>query len=431
MRPEAHAPPPAPEPAGERVATLIAAAAIILGVAARGWAVAHRGSLFLDEASLALNVLSRGFVGLTRPLAWGQAAPVGYLWIERAAVNALGASEVALRAWPFVAGAATLPFTWLVARRIAGPWPAAFATVAVSCSLLGTRYASEAKPYASDALVAIGLAWLALRVLDAGVDAPRARGRWWLLGACGAVAVVVSLPAVFVLGATGVAVGAAVWVWRDAGARRAALACAVAWIAVFAVVWLGGIRGAAHAAYLQEYWAPVMLQPGRPALAARVVRAIGSVAATPLWWEASVAFTLAAVAAWAVGAVRLARRNRVAAVLVVGPVALAAAASMLGVYPLSDRLAYFAAPLGMIAVGVALDAVAGAVGAGPVSATAGGAARGAVATTLRALVALALGAGVGADAWHLIRAPGALEPTHDLFASVAAEARATHEPVYV
>ncbi|MDQ8155451.1 MAG: hypothetical protein P3B98_12400, partial [Gemmatimonadota bacterium] len=61
----------------ERAATIVAWCAIVLGLVARTWALSQRGSLWLDEASLALNIMTRSFGELLQPLDWGQAAPVG------------------------------------------------------------------------------------------------------------------------------------------------------------------------------------------------------------------------------------------------------------------------------------------------------------------------------------------------------------------
>ena len=379
------------------------------GAAARAWVWTHRGSLFLDEASLALNVLARDFAGLARPLDWGQAAPVGYLWIERGAFLAFGPGEVALRAWSFVAGVAVLPLTWAVARRLAGLRAAAFSVTALACSLIAMRYAAEAKPYAGDALVAIAMTWLSLRVLDAMDDMPR----WAWLGVAGVAAVYVSLPAVFTLAA--VAATLAPPAWRSGPHPRRALAgCAVAWLAAFGLEWLVVLRHAVGDPYLTEYWAPVMLDPSQPALVARTLRAVASVGSTPLRWEASLADAAVGVAAWTWGVVVAGRRSRTALLLLAGPVAFATAASLLGLYPLSDRLAFFAAPAATIAVGMALDAIA----------------RPAAAATTVA-VGVVVGVWVGADGARVVREPGSLEPTRELFRGVAAAADSANAPVYV
>src|SRR5438067_470214 len=49
-------------------------------------------SLWLDEASLALNVLNRGFSSLTGELDFNQGAPVGFLFAEKVLTILIGSS---------------------------------------------------------------------------------------------------------------------------------------------------------------------------------------------------------------------------------------------------------------------------------------------------------------------------------------------------
>ncbi|HYV03781.1 MAG TPA: hypothetical protein VFB82_04300, partial [Blastocatellia bacterium] len=59
-------------------------------------------ALYVDEGALALNVINRGFAGFLRPLDLNQAAPPGFLALEKIAVAALGTGEYALRLFPFL-----------------------------------------------------------------------------------------------------------------------------------------------------------------------------------------------------------------------------------------------------------------------------------------------------------------------------------------
>lgn len=398
-------------------AARIALLAILVGCAARLWVFSHRGSLWLDEASLALNVHVRDFAGLARPLDWGQAAPVGFLWLQKVLTVALGPAEWVLRLVPLLAGVATLWLAWRAGRRLVGAPAAALAVTALACSLLAIRYSAEARPYASDAVVALALVSLALDVLDA----PDARRRWTWLGVAGAVGVLVSLPSAFVLAAIGVALLPDV-LRQGRAVRLVALVGVVAWLAVFGALWVLTIGEASGGAYLREYWAPVMLDLRAKDFVARLIRAAASGAATPLQWTGSVEVALACVGAWLAGVVVIAWRSWRHAMLVAGPFAIAALASMAGVYPLSDRLAFFAAPLTLLAVTAPFGDALAWVGQRLDS-------RAERAATL-AMAAVA-GAWVGTDGMRVVRAPGSLEPTHALFASVRADAARTGTPVYV
>jgi hypothetical protein len=351
------------------------------------------------------------------PLDWGQAAPVGFLWLLKVATSLLGSAEWVLRLWPFLAGAATLPLVWAVGRRIAGPGAGLLATVAMACSLLAIRYSTEAKPYASDAFLALGLVWVATWVFDTPTD----RRRWGTMGLYGVLAILLSLPSAFVLAAIGLALAPVAW--RAGTQVRAALvACGAAWLGVFGVLWQLVVREASAGAYLKEYWAPVMLDPSASDFLARGIRMLASVAATPLRWDGDLAPALAAIAVALCGVWAIARKQPAFAVLLAGPAALGAMASMAGLYPMSDRLAFFAAPLVLIA---AAKCVSGAV-----SMLAGrGGPRAAEGALVAAAVAVALW--VGSDSWRMVRAPGSLEPTRELFRAIRAEAIQEGVPVYV
>ena len=394
----------------------IAFAAVVAGAGLRFWVYARRGSLWLDESSLALNVLARGFGELADPLDWGQAAPVGFLWTEKALVTLLGSAEWVVRLLPFLAGAATPWLAWRVGRRAAGSAAGALASVALAVSLLAIRYSAEAKPYATDALVTLALVHLAFAVLEQ----PHVARRWVLLGAAGMASVPASLPSAFVLAAIGLALARDAWRQR-AAIRALAAGSGAAWLGVFGVLWVLGVREASGTAYLREYWAPVMLDPSAPDFVARLIRAAASATATPLQWSGSIGVALAATGCWLAGVAVVARRDWRNALLLGGPLVVAAAASVAGAYPLSDRLAYFVAPLALVAVAVpagalivSLQALLGRAGA---------------AASWLAVAALA--AWVGADGARIVRAPGSLESTHALFASVKADAGAGGVPVYV
>jgi hypothetical protein len=386
---------------------------ILAGGAVRLWVLTERGSLWLDEASLALNILGRGFGGLAAPLDWGQAAPVGFLWIVKALTAVLGTEEWVLRLVPCVAGVALLPLTWVVGRRLVGEGGALLATTAVGSSLLAIRYSAEAKPYASDAAIALALVWLATRVMDAPDD----RRRFHLLVAAGVAAVILSLPAAFVIGAIGLAI-----LGGSRVPKQKVVAASAAWLATFALTWFVVVRESSGGAYLREYWAPVMLDVSAPNFVARALRLLASVSSTPLRWDGELAPAAIVMVATLCGVFAVARTSMAMALLVVGPTLFAGAASLGGLYPMSDRLAFFAAPLMMLAGG---KCVAGAI--------AMIAARGGPRLANGALVATAaaIAAWIGTDAQRLVRAPGQLEPTRALFQNLRLDAGTSGAPVYV
>ncbi len=125
-----------------------------LGILLRLYHFAARRSLWIDEARLALDILSRGYIDLLRPLDWDQSAAPGFLWLTRFVTQLIGSGELALRAVAFVAGVGALLLLYRITRQLLpGFWGRAFV---LSWGALGPQliyYSNEVKPYSLDLLV--------------------------------------------------------------------------------------------------------------------------------------------------------------------------------------------------------------------------------------------------------------------------------------
>lgn len=305
------------------------------------------GAFWGDEAALAHNLATRTAAQLFRPLDHWQAAPVGFLVLERWLGLASGWDEGIMRLLPLLAAIATLILGARAVRAACGPAPAAVATLLLACSPEMIRYAGELKPYASDAMVSVGLFALTLRAVG--------RGGWRRAGPlamAGVVAPWFSLPSTFVLAAIGVCL---IGRLGRAGHRRWALGCAAlaaAWAASFGVEYALSLRSAAQAAEVRGYWS-------------------GSFAPFPpgplddwMWYAGKALYLLEPVTgrparhltmlAFLAGSVLLGRRDRMGIACVGSTIAATLAASALGVYPFAGRLLLFLMPLAVLPVAVAV-----------------------------------------------------------------------------
>lgn len=173
--------------------------------------------LWCDETMIAANFLDRGYLDLLRPLDYRQVAPLLWLALELTSVKLFGFSEWSLRLLPFLCGAASVPLFRHAAGRVVSGVPLLLAVAVFAVSGWTLRYTGEVKPYASDLFVALALLALALEWWRA----PERVGWLWALAAAGPLAVALSLPSLFVLGAVGLTLA---WpVWRS-GRRDARLA---------------------------------------------------------------------------------------------------------------------------------------------------------------------------------------------------------------
>jgi hypothetical protein len=330
-----------------RAWTCVAISFIIVGAGLRLLGFFSQGQLYIDDARLALNIASRSFGDLIRPLDYGQIAPIPFLWLERLITRTGGVNEYALRLFPLLAGIAVVALVWKVGRRALGEQPAAIATCLAAVSTFLMSYANAVKQYSSDALVTVVLVWLVLDVLDAGDR----RVCWVRLALAGAAALWISHPAVFVLvgAAAALPVSAAVravphW-WQRYGLTM------LVWIGAFTATYVLFYQTGERDAAMREFWKPTFLSLGAPDVVTRAGRAARAILVPPLVWPGGTALgtslvlgVLTGVAFFAGLLAILRAQGPSLALLCAGPYVAVLGAALIGTYPPADRLLLFAAP---------------------------------------------------------------------------------------
>jgi hypothetical protein len=332
------------ETAFHRLLPAVAGGVLALGMLLRVRQYVAQRSLWLDELSVALNLASRDFLDLLRPLDYNQSAPVLFLWAQELATRLGGLGELTLRFVPLMCGIALLPVAWLAARRLLQPWAAVCAVLLLAVSPLLVWHANEVKPYAGDALASAAMLVLALRTLDAPTDWLR----WRALAVGGVVALLGSTPSLFVLGGVALAIALEPGVRRDRTAVRRAAVTVVSWGAVFTAVYLAVYRPVARSGFMQRYWGDEFLRfdLSLPGTIGRAMGRLLEVAFLPYLDGVPLhVVTAIAGALLVVGAAHTARRHGLSrAALLVAPLLLVFAASLLRRYPLEPRLLLFAVP---------------------------------------------------------------------------------------
>lgn len=138
-------------------------AVLCVGLFMRGYQYFMNRSLWHDEAHLALNFISHGYEGLTKPLDNWQAAPVLFLFSVETCTRIFGFSEMALRFTPFIISLFTLPVFYFFCYELTKNKRLsliAFLIFSVNISLV--YYASELKPYIIDACMFVIIPWVAI-----------------------------------------------------------------------------------------------------------------------------------------------------------------------------------------------------------------------------------------------------------------------------
>jgi hypothetical protein len=179
------------------------ALALALGLGLRCYHYLSNPAVWHDEAALLVNVLGKGFADLLGPLFYSEAAPPLFLWLQRAVALGLGDGTFALRLLPFLASGAAFLAAVTLARRLLSPWGVVWFALLFGCSDRLLWHACEAKPYAVDVLVAVGL--LATFVFRRADDEGALLRRLTLYAALSPLLVFLSFPACFLLGGAALA----------------------------------------------------------------------------------------------------------------------------------------------------------------------------------------------------------------------------------
>jgi hypothetical protein len=306
-------------------------------------------SLWVDEASLALNVLGRSIGGLWRPLDFLQAAPVGFLMLQKVTVSLLGGSEYALRLVPLMAGLISLPLFLALARRTVGPMAGLVGLAMMSLSKGLIYYSSEAKQYSTDVVCCLLILLATLHALRGG---GRARRMAWF-AVTGVFAIWFSHPSVFVFGGAAVTLLAAAFATRNRRWIKAiVIALTAAFISSAANYWLL-LRPLRHSSALHDFWAREGFMPWPIAprsflwLWNTFFRAYG----TPGGIKVPAFLHLLLL----IGAVVLLYRSLALLLMLLLPPLLALMAAALHQYPYFHRLTLFALPMYFLLAAVGFE----------------------------------------------------------------------------
>ncbi|MEO0164681.1 MAG: hypothetical protein ABIL39_00895 [candidate division WOR-3 bacterium] len=129
----------------------------------------YNRSLTEGEAPLALNIITRSYSELFKPLDYVQAAPIGFLYIEKSLVNLLGNNEYALRLFPLITGILTIFLFYAILKLMGDSRLLIFALGLFILNDHLIYFSSEVKPYASDVFWGLLLVLITLRACQNGL----------------------------------------------------------------------------------------------------------------------------------------------------------------------------------------------------------------------------------------------------------------------
>ncbi len=324
-------------------------ALVLLGVALRVWAYLSDGSFWLDEILLSRNIVGLPLPELlTQPLKLDQVAPRGFLFVERLAVSTFGETELALRLFPFLCGVLGLVLFRRLAERTLDGWGVPFAVALCAIAVPFLRYGAEVKQYEVDSTATILLLLLALDIRRPDASTRRLA----FTGLAGVAIVLFSQASVLVM--AGVGLGFAVlWLLTcDRSDRRVLIYTMPLWAMAALLAIAAGFKSMTPSTreFMYNFWRPGFFP--RPMKSPVDIRWFWDQALTLftdptlLRYRWPAIFLVVAL----VGVVALWRAQRDVALLVLGPLVMAAGAAVAHQYPFRGRLILYLLPTLFLAI---------------------------------------------------------------------------------
>jgi len=210
--------------------------------------IANR-SLWADEASLALNIVNRNFIGLTQPLNSNQGAPIGFLFVEKLLITIFGNFDYILRLFPLFCGISAVYLMYRTSREAIG-WFGLFGLLMFNLSWNLVNYSSELKQYSTDTAAALLILLLTLRYTN-NASTDRAL---WVLCIAGILCMWLSHPAVFIIGGVGLLLGYQAITIKTGHSLPKLAITGFLWAANLWFIYNLSLQGLASNNYLENYW---------------------------------------------------------------------------------------------------------------------------------------------------------------------------------
>lgn len=324
------------QPKTSKIITQLAFLAIAYGIIIRLAQYISNRSLWGDEAYIALNIVNRSYLELLQPLDYDQAAPPGFLWLEKLAVQLFGNNEYALRLFPLTAGIVSLFVVYQVAKWTVSALAIPIALILFASLKYPLYYATEVKQYSSDIMVGLLLCLLLIPLRDRILK----NSKVFLLGFLGIVAMWFSHTAILVLGG----VELACLITSSVPKRKAIvinrLPAYLIWLIGFAIYYFFIVSKSMNNQSLQTSWGPEY--PKSIFDIIWLLDSLGIFFHKPLGFP-SVTDGIA-IFAFIIGGIALYKNDRIKLLILISPILATLTASYLHKYPFRTRLILFLTP---------------------------------------------------------------------------------------
>lgn|GEM_PF-2299283 len=325
-------------------------------------ALCHWRSLWVDEIYLAHSVVSRGMWSLiSQPLDKWQIAPPGFLILTRACVDLFGPGERSMRIPSLLAGLATLPLFYFLARKILSLRGTLISVCFFSSLAPMVYFSQELKPYSMEVAVALGVILTAVNCLQN----PASIRHVMIFAAVSLAGLFFSVSAGFVIAGCGIALFAG----RFATARKsgAPLLAAILPLLLVGLI-LGGaealnyfafyrglLHSKVHLALVQDWQKMNGFPQGGPNRAAPwIFFSLKNIMAGTYTMYLSAPDLALFAGTIGLGAI-ISGKKRLLGFILVAPLPVAIIFALARQYPLADRLALYLVPILVIFISAGLD----------------------------------------------------------------------------
>jgi uncharacterized membrane protein len=319
---------------------------ISFGILLRLWQYFSNRSLWADEAAIAYNIVKRSYGQLLQPLLRNQAAPVGFLWVEKLSVQLLGNNELALRLFPLIAGIAAIFLFYRLAKQYLNLTGTIIALIwFCSCKEL-IYYSSEVKQYSSDVAIALLCFFLVQSLTKPSLTGKQAIA----LALSGAILIWFSHPSVFTL--LGAGIGALIIQTKTLqvpnSQRSKSVFVLTAWLLSFLCFYSVSLRNISDSNFLSDYWKERSAFPVGLFDFKWMVQTGINFFTLPLGWHYPL--NLLAFLVFLIGCACLIRRDRLLLPWLLSPAIATLTATFLQKYPFQERLVLFLTPFVLIVI---------------------------------------------------------------------------------
>jgi uncharacterized membrane protein len=327
----------------ENVAWFVIGFGVVVRLAQYLW----NRSLWADEAVLALNIVNRSFWELLQPLDYDQGAPLGFLMVEKLAVQVFGDNEYALRLFPLICGIVSLVLFYQLAHRFIQGWAISIALALFASLHYLVYYSSEVKQYSSDVAIALLCSLLSLGLLSQKLGIYDVI----ILSLGGAIAIWFSHPAIFVLAGVGGCCFLLKLVRKEEIKLTNYLAIYSSWIISFVAFYFISIKNLSSDEDLLTSWQKAF--PSFPLDIIWYLDAFGKFFYRPLGFNGP--FDGLAIIIFVVGCIAYYRRNKRSLLIIVSPILVTFLASAIQKYPFRSRLVLFLTPFVILLIAEGVD----------------------------------------------------------------------------